>query len=35
VRLASVSAEDLGDLLEEAWRLTAPARLVADHSKEP
>jgi hypothetical protein len=30
VRLASVSEDDLGELLEEAWRLVAPQRMVAD-----
>jgi hypothetical protein len=28
VRLASVDRDDLEDLLEDAWRLTAPARLL-------
>ena len=31
VRLSSVSREDLGELLEAAWRLVAPARLVAEY----
>jgi hypothetical protein len=31
VRLSSVDAEDLRDLLEEAWRLTAPKRLVSTY----
>ncbi len=29
VRLSSVSTEDLGELMEGAWRRRAPARLVA------
>ena len=32
VRLASVSPEDLGDLLEESWRRSAPKRLLARHA---
>jgi hypothetical protein len=34
VRMASVGVDDLRDLLEEAWRLTAPRRLVADYDQE-
>jgi hypothetical protein len=30
VRMASVDPDDLRDLLEEAWRLTAPKRLVSE-----
>jgi hypothetical protein len=33
VRIASVDLEDLRDLLEEAWRLTAPRRLLSEHDK--
>jgi len=31
VRFSAVRREDLCDLLEESWRLSAPARLVADY----
>ena len=31
VPIANVDPDDLRDLLEEAWRLTAPPRLVAEH----
>jgi hypothetical protein len=34
VRISSVDAADLRDLLEEAWRLSAPRRLVSDFDKE-
>ena len=34
VRMSSVDAADLRDLLEEAWRLSAPRRLVSDHDKQ-
>src|SRR5271163_4755217 len=34
VRLASVEPDDLRDLLEEAWRLSAPKRLVATYDNE-
>ena len=34
VRISSVDAADLRDLLEEAWRLSAPRRLVSDYDKE-
>ena len=34
VRMASVDPDDLRDLLEEAWRLTAPARLVAERAND-
>jgi hypothetical protein len=34
VRLASVDPDDLRDLLEEAWRLSAPRRLVSTHDDE-
>jgi hypothetical protein len=30
VRLSTVDKGDLGDLLEEAWRLSAPKRLLSD-----
>jgi hypothetical protein len=33
VRIARVDPDDLRDLLEEAWRLTAPARLVSERDK--
>jgi hypothetical protein len=33
VRLACVAREDLADLLKEAWRLRAPARLLAELDK--
>ena len=33
VRIASVDPDDLRDLLEEAWRLTAPKRLVNEHDE--
>jgi len=33
VRLASVNCDDLSELLEGAWRLGAPARLVAEFDK--
>jgi hypothetical protein len=33
VRLCSVSPEDLGELLEDAWRRIAPARLVAEYDR--
>jgi len=35
VRLASVDLDDLRDLLEEAWRLSASKRLVATDNKDP
>lgn len=31
VRLGRIDREDLAELLEDAWRLRAPARLVAEH----
>jgi hypothetical protein len=31
VRLEAVDPEELGELLEEAWRLRAPKRLVAEY----
>ena len=34
VRIASVDVDDLRDLLEEAWRLTAPRRLVSDYDTD-
>jgi hypothetical protein len=34
VRLASVDPDDLRDLLEEAWRLSAPKRLVSTYNKD-
>jgi hypothetical protein len=33
VRMASVEPDDLRDLLEEAWRLTAPKRLVSEFDR--
>lgn len=35
VRMASVDIDDLRDLLEEAWRLTAPKRLVSEYDNGP
>ena len=34
VRIASVDLADLRELLEDAWRLSAPKRLVSDYDKE-
>ncbi len=34
VRLATVEVDDLRDLLEDAWRLAAPARVVASYDRE-
>jgi hypothetical protein len=34
VRIARVDPDDLRDLLEEAWRLSAPRRLVSGYDKE-
>jgi len=34
VRLASVRAADLRSVLERAWRLSAPKRLVAEYDRE-
>jgi hypothetical protein len=34
VRIASVDPGDLRDLLEDAWRLTAPQRLVAEYDRD-
>jgi hypothetical protein len=34
VRISTVDPDDLRDLLEEAWRLTAPRRLVAEYDKK-
>src|SRR5207248_3717426 len=34
VRLSTVNAEDLRDVLEQAWRFNAPKRLVAEHDRE-
>jgi hypothetical protein len=31
VRLSAVRRDDLGDLLEESWRLRAPKRLLAEY----
>jgi hypothetical protein len=31
VRLAAVDRDELEDLLEDAWRVRAPARVVAEH----
>ena len=33
VRIASVDREDLRDLLEEAWRLSAPKRILSEYDK--
>ncbi len=33
VRISIVDPDDLRDLLEEAWRLTAPRRLVSEYDK--
>lgn len=33
VRLARVSSEELGDLIEEEWRRVAPKRLVAEYDE--
>jgi hypothetical protein len=33
VRLAAVHRDDLADLLEDAWRLRAPARAVAEYDR--
>ncbi len=33
VRLATVAPDDLRDLLEEAWRLSAPKRLIGAYDK--
>jgi hypothetical protein len=35
VRLSSVGAERLRDVLEQGWRFNAPKRLLAAHDKEP
>ncbi len=35
VNIATVELDDLGDLLEEAWRLSAPKRLLAERDEEP
>jgi hypothetical protein len=34
VRLSSATPEDLGELLLEAWRASAPQRLVAEHDAD-
>ena len=34
VRISSVDPDDLRDLLERAWRLSAPRRLVSGYEKE-
>lgn len=34
VRIAGVRSDDLRELLEEAWRLTAPKRLVSQFDQE-
>lgn len=34
VRLSSVDRKTLGDLLEQAWRLTAPKRLIETYNSE-
>ena len=33
VRIATVDPDDLRDLLEDAWRLTAPKRLLSQYDK--
>jgi hypothetical protein len=33
VRLSAVSTTTLGEVLEQAWRLSAPKRLVAEFDK--
>lgn len=33
VRIATVDPDDLRDLLEDAWRLTAPKRLLSQYEK--
>ena len=35
VRLAAVAPDDLRDLLLDAWRLSAPKRLLADYESGP
>jgi hypothetical protein len=35
VRLATVDPQELGELLVEAWRMTAPKRLVAAYDADP
>jgi hypothetical protein len=35
VRLEAVDPEELAELLEEAWRLRAPKRLVAEYEARP
>jgi len=35
VRLPTVAPDDLRDLLQEAWRLSAPKRLLADYESGP
>ena len=34
VRLEAIDQDELGDLIEDAWRLTAPRRLVAGYERE-
>jgi len=34
VRLANVGAGDLRDVLEQAWRMSAPKRLIAEHERK-
>lgn len=34
VRLAAVDRDELADLLEDAWRVRAPQRLLAEHDGE-
>ena len=34
VRLEAIDQDELGDLIEDAWRLTAPRRLVAGYEGE-
>ena len=35
VRLETVDPEELAELLEEAWRLRAPKRLIAEYDATP
>ena len=34
VRLEAIDRDELADLIEDAWRLTAPRRLVAGYEGE-
>jgi len=35
VRLEAVDPGELGELLEESWRMGAGKRLIAEHAREP